>query len=65
MLKPTIIAIPLFALLIALESWLAVRENRENFDRKDVWTNIGLGFGSVAFGSFFGLATSFFYLAGV
>ncbi len=63
MLKPTIIAIPLFALLIALESWFAVRENRENFDRKDVWTNIGLGFGSVAFGAFFGLATSLFYMA--
>ncbi|HLM60165.1 MAG TPA: sterol desaturase family protein [Pyrinomonadaceae bacterium] len=62
MLPPTVIAIPIFALLIAFEAWLIKRENRENFDRKDVWTNIFLGFGSVVWGAFFGLATGFFYL---
>ncbi len=34
MLKPTVIAIPIFALLIALESWFAIRENRENLTAK-------------------------------
>ncbi len=63
MLKPTVIAIPIFALLIAIEAWLMIRENKENFDRRDVWTNIFLGFGSVAFGLVFGIATSLFYIA--
>ena len=63
LLPPTVIAIPIFALLIALESWFIKRENRESFDRKDMWTNIFLGFGSVIFGALFGLATSLFYLA--
>ncbi|MGI8639866.1 MAG: sterol desaturase family protein [Pyrinomonadaceae bacterium] len=63
MLTPTVIAIPIFALLIAIEAWLVKRETRENFDRKDTWTNIFLGFGSVAFGAVFGLITSLFYIA--
>ncbi len=62
MLKPTVIAIPFFALLIALEAYLVVRESRENFDRKDTWTNIFIGFASVAWGALFGLATGYFYL---
>jgi len=62
MLTPTVIAIPIFALLIAIEAWLIKRENLDSFDRKDTWTNIFLGFGSVAWGAFFGLATGFFYL---
>ena len=49
MLKPTVIAIPVFALLIAIETYFSV-SREENYDRKDVWTNIALGFGSVAFG---------------
>ncbi len=60
MLKPTIIAIPVFALLIAVETFLAVRYE-EKYDRKDVWTNIGLGFGSVAFGFVFAFIQVFFY----
>lgn len=60
MLKPTIIAIPFFALLIAIETYFAVRKE-ETYDRKDVWTNIVLGFGSVAWGILFGLFTGFFY----
>ena len=62
MLSPTVIAIPVFALLIALESWLAIRENRKDFDRKDTWTNISIGFMSVVWGAFFGLFTSLVYL---
>ncbi len=60
MLKPTVIAIPFFALLIAVEIFLSVR-NEENYDRKDVWTNIALGFGSVVFGAFFAVIQTFFY----
>jgi sterol desaturase/sphingolipid hydroxylase (fatty acid hydroxylase superfamily) len=62
MLTPTVIAIPFFALLIAVEAWLVIRENRENFDNKDTWSNIFIGFMSVAWGALFGLATSLIYL---
>ena len=62
MLTPTVIAIPIFALLIAVEAYLVIRENRENFDRKDTWANIFIGFLSVVWGAFFGLVTSLFYL---
>ncbi len=62
MLKPTVIAIPFFALLIALEAWHLIRENRADFDKKDTWANIFIGFLSVAWGALFGLATGYFYL---
>jgi len=62
MLPPTVIAIPIFALLIAVEAWFLIRENRENFDNKDAWTNIFTGFLSVAWGALFGLFTAYFYL---
>ncbi len=62
-LNPTVIAIPVFASLIALEAWLIIRENQSNLDRKDTWTNIFIGFASVAWGALFGLATGFFYLS--
>ena len=61
MLKPTIIAIPFFALMIAIEIFLSVRKE-ENYDRKDVWTNIALGFGSVAFGAVLAIIQTFFYV---
>lgn len=60
MLKPTVLAIPVFASLIAIETYLSVRYEK-TYDRKDVWTNIALGFGSVAFGAGFGLIQAFFY----
>ncbi len=60
MLKPTEIAIPFFALLIAAETYIAVR-HEDNYDRRDIWTNIVLGFGSVGFGSVFGLFQAFIY----
>ena len=50
----------MFALLIAAENYFAVR-SEENYDRKDMWTNIALGFGSIAFGLIFGLIQAFFY----
>ena len=62
MLPPTVIAIPIFALLIAVEAWFLIRENRENFDNKDAWTNIFTGFLSVAWGALFGLFTAYFYI---
>jgi len=62
MLPPTVIAIPIFALLIAVEAWLVIRENRENFDGKDTRTNIVTGFLSVVWGALFGLFTAYFYL---
>jgi alkylglycerol monooxygenase len=55
MLKPTVIAIPIFALLIALEAWYDARQRTREYDRKDTWTNIALGFGSVFFGTIFGI----------
>jgi alkylglycerol monooxygenase len=58
MLKPQNIAIPLFALLIAIEAYFIIRENRGAFDKKDTWTNILIGFVSVAFGALFALATN-------
>lgn len=62
MFKPTEIAIPFFALMIAVETFFAVR-HEEKYDRKDIWTNIALGFGSVGFGFIFGFIQFFFYEA--
>ncbi|MEZ5305845.1 MAG: sterol desaturase family protein [Pyrinomonadaceae bacterium] len=64
MLKPQVIAIPIFAALIAIEAFVLIRKNgRDNFDSRDAWTNILIGFVSVAFGFLFGLATSLAYNA--
>ncbi len=62
MLKPQVIAIPIFALMIAIEAFLIIRSNRERIDRKDTWNNILIGFVSVGFGILFALVTSNFYL---
>jgi alkylglycerol monooxygenase len=61
MLKPTVIAIPFFALMIALEYWYDLRQKTNEYDKRDAWTNIALGFGSVAFGAVFGLFQAFAY----
>lgn len=55
MLNPTLIAIPIFAALIAIEAWFARRRHPEFYESKDAWTNILIGFVSVAFGLLFGL----------
>ena len=60
MLKPTVIAIPIFAVLIAVEAFFAIREAQE-YDKKDAWNNILIGFVSVAFGTVFGFIQFFFY----
>lgn len=62
MLRPTVIAIPVFAILIAAESlWTYLRGSAEYGDKKDTWTNIFLGFVSVAFGTLAGLFTIYIY----
>ncbi len=61
MLKPQTIAIPIFALLIAIEAFSIIRAGRE-YDRKDAFTNIFTGFVSVAFGALFAIATSQAYV---
>jgi alkylglycerol monooxygenase len=55
MLSPIVIAIPFFALMIALEAWFAWRRDTGFYEAKDAWINILIGFGSVAFGAVFGL----------
>lgn len=61
MLTPTVIAIPLFALLIALEAWLSKRSRPDYYEAKDAWINVLIGFGSVAFGALFGLFIGVIY----
>ena len=62
-LSPTVIVIPLFAALIALEAHFAKWLGSDEFDEPyDTATNIGLGFGSVAFGFVFGLGTGLVYV---
>jgi alkylglycerol monooxygenase len=63
MLRPTVLAIPIFALLIASEAlWSYVRGLGEYEDRKDTWNNIFLGFMSVVFGALFGIFTAYIYI---
>jgi sterol desaturase/sphingolipid hydroxylase (fatty acid hydroxylase superfamily) len=64
MLNPTVIAIPLFALMIGVEAWFAKRRHPEFYEGKDAWNNILIGFVSVAFGAlFFALFVGFLYQA--
>ena len=63
MLSPTIIVIPLFAALIALEAHFARHKGEDEFSEPiDTATNIILGFGSVAFGLLIGVFTGAIYL---
>jgi alkylglycerol monooxygenase len=63
MLSPTVIAIPVFATLIAAEALIAYRRGSGEYrDKKDAWGNIFLGFMSVAFGAFFALFTVSIYV---
>ncbi len=62
MFRPQDISIPIFALFIAIEAWLIFRGNREDYDKKDTWTNIALGFGSAGFGLIFGLFNGLMYV---
>ena len=62
MLKPTLIAIPFFALMIAIEAWFSRRERRGFYETKDAWINILIGFVSVGFGAVFGLFIGSIYV---
>jgi sterol desaturase/sphingolipid hydroxylase (fatty acid hydroxylase superfamily) len=67
MLKPTTIAIPIFALLIAIEAYFVIKENRQNYNRTDTWINILIGFVSVGFGAIFALLTTqaYFFVSSI
>lgn len=63
MLSPTVIAIPLFAILIALEAFYSHRQDSDEYrERKDTWTSIFIGFMSVVWGALFGLVTGYVYI---
>ncbi len=62
MLKPTLIAIPFFALMIALEAWFSRKKHRDYYETKDTWINILIGFVSVGFGGIFGLFIGSIYV---
>jgi len=63
MLRPVVIAIPVFAILIAVEAWWSARQNTDNYaDRGDTWVNIFLGAMSVVWGVIFGFAAGFIYV---
>jgi len=63
MLTPTVIAIPIFALLIAVEALYANRVRSDEYaNNRDTWTNIVMGFMSVVWGGLFGLVTIYAYL---
>jgi alkylglycerol monooxygenase len=61
MLNPIVIAVPIFALMIAVEAWAASRRNLEFYSTRDAWVNILIGFISIAFGAFFGLIIGLIY----
>jgi sterol desaturase/sphingolipid hydroxylase (fatty acid hydroxylase superfamily) len=61
--RPTVIAIPLFAFLIAVEAlWAYLKRSDEYRDNKDTWTNIFLGFMSVLWGAAFGFFTGYIFV---
>ncbi|RYZ21749.1 MAG: sterol desaturase family protein [Chitinophagaceae bacterium] len=43
-------AIPVFVLLLALEAWLAARERRDLYEKRDTATSLALGIGNVLTG---------------
>ncbi len=62
-LSPTVIAIPLFAVLIGFEAWYALRRRPDAYEAKDAGTNIFIGFVSVVFGALFGVFIGVIYSA--
>jgi sterol desaturase/sphingolipid hydroxylase (fatty acid hydroxylase superfamily) len=62
MTNPTIIAVPVFALLIAIEAYASLRKRNDEFSEpKDTWNNILIGLFSLVFGAIFGLAIGILY----
>jgi alkylglycerol monooxygenase len=60
-IKPVDLAIPVFALTIAIEYFFDLRSRAGKYSRRDMWTNIALGFVSAIFGAMFGVILAFFY----
>lgn len=61
MIKPVFIAVPFFALFIALEYLIDRRKNTNEYEFKDTWTNIFVGFISLFWGALFSLLTAYIY----
>ena len=62
MISPTVIAIPLFAVMIALEAHLALWLDSDEFsDKKDTKANIILGFSSTAWAILLAILASYIY----
>jgi len=61
LLKPQVIAVPIFALTIALEAWYSVWKKADKYEKVDTWANIFIGFVSLVFGALFGYILDFFY----
>jgi sterol desaturase/sphingolipid hydroxylase (fatty acid hydroxylase superfamily) len=62
-LTPTMVAVPLFAAMIAAEAWLTSRHGSDEYaDKRDTWGNILLGFGSIVWGGLFALVTVNVYI---
>ena len=62
-LTPTMVAVPLFAAMIAAEAWWSTRHGSDEYnDKKDTWGNILLGFGSIVWGGLFALVTINVYI---
>lgn len=59
--KPTVLAVPLFALMIGIEYFYDLKTRTGEYEPWDSWTNIGLGFGSLVFGGFFGIIQAYAY----
>lgn len=62
MLNPVVLAIPFFAAMIAAEAFYARRRGTGSYESRDAWTNVFIGFMSVAWGALFGLVTGSIYL---
>lgn len=62
MLKPVIIAVPLFASLIALEAFYDYCQSAHEREPRDTWTNIFVGAMSLVWGALFGAFTGWIYL---
>jgi len=63
MLSPIVIAIPIFALMIAVEAFYSFRTKSEAYKSRDAWTNIFIGFVSVGFNLIFGIFIALIYTA--
>ena len=62
MLKPQYIAIPLFAIMIAIEAYALIRRDGRLEDRLDTWNNVLIGLVSAAFGTVIAIVTTWGYL---